>query len=74
MYSVALSSDVSFDQKEYERSSRNLYIKNLERDVDDEKLAKEFSKFGTIIRPSLLAIDRRGSARLQVDLSCMIHR
>ena len=41
-----------FEQLKQERISRyqgvNLYIKNLDDTIDDEKLRKEFSPFGSI--------------------------
>ncbi|CAG0889181.1 unnamed protein product [Cyprideis torosa] len=41
-----------FDQNRAERSSQfqgvNLYVKNLDDSIDDEKLRKEFESFGTI--------------------------
>lgn len=41
-----------FEAIKQERSNRyqgvNLYIKNLDDEIDDDKLRKEFSRFGTI--------------------------
>ena len=41
-----------YDERKQERNNRymgiNLYIKNLDDTIDDEKLRKEFSSFGTI--------------------------
>ncbi|KAI0223533.1 Polyadenylate-binding protein 4 [Lamellibrachia satsuma] len=41
-----------FDRMKMERINRyqgvNLYVKNLDENIDDEKLRKEFSQFGTI--------------------------
>ncbi len=43
---------VKFEMQKQERINRyqgvNLYIKNLEDTIDDEKLRKEFSPYGTI--------------------------
>ena len=42
-----------FDAERKERQQRfqgvNLYIKNLEEEIDDAQLREEFNKFGTII-------------------------
>ena len=41
-----------FDRLKQERMNRyqgvNLYVKNLDDNIDDERLRKEFSQFGTI--------------------------
>ena len=41
-----------YEEKKQERQNRymgiNLYIKNLDDTIDDERLRKEFSSFGTI--------------------------
>ncbi len=41
-----------FERQKMERMSRyqgvNLYVKNLDDNIDDERLRKEFSQFGTI--------------------------
>lgn len=41
-----------FDRLKQERMNRyqgvNLYVKNLDDTIDDERLRKEFSQFGTI--------------------------
>ena len=41
-----------FERMKMERINRyqgvNLYVKNLDENIDDEKLRKEFSQFGTI--------------------------
>lgn len=41
-----------FDRLKQERMNRyqgvNLYVKNLDDSIDDERLRKEFSQFGTI--------------------------
>jgi polyadenylate-binding protein len=41
-----------YEEKKQERANRymgiNLYIKNLDDTIDDERLRKEFSSFGTI--------------------------
>jgi polyadenylate-binding protein len=50
----------------YERSNRtygtNLYIKNLEDDIDDGKLKKEFSGFG-VIRSAKVMLDDKGQSK-----------
>ena len=54
-----------FERMKMERINRyqgvNLYVKNLDDNIDDEQLRKEFSQFGTItsakVRGGVAAID-----------------
>jgi len=39
----------------------NIYVKNLDDNVDDEKLQQEFSRFGTIVRAKVMADDKGNS-------------
>ena len=52
-----------FEQLKQERISRyqgaNLYIKNLDDTIDDEKLRKEFSPFGSITSAKVMLEDGR---------------
>ena len=52
-----------FEQLKQERISRyqgvNLYIKNLDETIDDEKLRKEFSPFGSMASPKVMLEDGR---------------
>jgi polyadenylate-binding protein len=52
-----------FEQLKIERMNRyqgvNLYVKNLDDTIDDERLRKEFTPFGTIT-----------SAKVQVLINC----
>ena len=56
-----------FEKIKMERINRyqgvNLYVKNLDDVIDDERLRKEFSQFGTIT-----------SARVRIGLSLHVHR
>ena len=49
-----------YEAERMERYSRyqgvNLYVKNLEDEVDDERLCKEFNKFGSITSVRVLLI------------------
>jgi polyadenylate-binding protein len=49
-----------FEKIKLERINRyqgvNLYVKNLDDGVDDERLRKEFSKFGTITSAKVMLI------------------
>ena len=55
-----------FEAQKQERISRyqgvNLYIKNLEEVVDDERLRKEFEPYGTITSAKVMK-DERGASR-----------
>uniref|UniRef100_A0A9J7XVI8 Polyadenylate-binding protein n=1 Tax=Cyprinus carpio carpio TaxID=630221 RepID=A0A9J7XVI8_CYPCA len=57
-----------FEQLKQERISRyqgvNLYIKNLDDTIDDEKLRKEFSPFGSITSAKVMLEDGRSKAHL----------
>ncbi|XP_052013625.1 polyadenylate-binding protein 4-like [Apodemus sylvaticus] len=52
-----------FEQQKRERINRyrgvNLYVKNLDDTIDDEKLRKEFSRFGTITSVKVMVEGRR---------------
>lgn len=54
-----------FDKKRQERLSRfqgvNLYIKNLDDDIDDEQLREEFSNYGTISSAKVMKDDKGNS-------------
>jgi len=54
-----------FEQQKNERISRyqgvNLYIKNLEDGIDDERLRTEFSQFGTITSAKVMKDDKTNS-------------
>ncbi|XP_072175907.1 polyadenylate-binding protein 4-like [Diadema setosum] len=54
-----------FEALKQERSTRyqgvNLYIKNLDDEIDDEKLRKEFSRFGTITSAKVMSDDKANS-------------
>jgi len=54
-----------FEQQKNERISRyqgvNLYIKNLEDGIDDEKLRKEFANYGTITSAKVMMDDKGNS-------------
>ncbi|KAG9314938.1 polyadenylate binding protein [Chiua virens] len=56
----------SYEQAKMEKLSKyagvNLYIKNLEDDVDDEKLRAEFEPFGTITSCKVMR-DERGTSK-----------
>ena len=56
-----------FEKIKMERINRyqgvNLYVKNLDDVIDDERLRKEFSQFGTIT-----------SARVRIGLSLPVHQ
>lgn len=49
-----------FEQYKIERMNRyqgvNLYVKNLDDTIDDERLRKEFSVFGTITSAKVVVI------------------
>jgi len=55
-----------FEAIKQERSNRyqgvNLYIKNLDDEIDDDKLRKEFSRFGTITSARVMS-DERGTSK-----------
>ncbi|KAF9227667.1 polyadenylate binding protein [Gyrodon lividus] len=55
----------SYEQAKLEKLSKyagvNLYIKNLEDDVDDEKLRSEFEPFGTITSCKVMRDDKAAS-------------
>jgi polyadenylate-binding protein len=55
----------SFDQAKMEKLSKyqgvNLYIKNLEDDIDDDKLRAEFEPFGTITSCKIMRDEKGGS-------------
>ena len=50
-----------FEKIKLERINRyqgvNLYVKNLDDGVDDEKLREEFSKFGTITSAKVMNLE-----------------
>lgn len=50
-----------FEQYKIERMNRyqgvNLYVKNLDDTIDDERLRKEFSVFGTITSAKVVVIE-----------------
>lgn len=52
-----------YDERKQERNNRymgiNLYIKNLDDTIDDEKLRKEFSSFGTITSAKVMTENGR---------------
>eukprot|EP01112_Ceratiomyxa_fruticulosa_P017037 TRINITY_DN5240_c0_g1_i2.p1 TRINITY_DN5240_c0_g1~~TRINITY_DN5240_c0_g1_i2.p1 ORF type:complete len:639 (-),score=136.63 TRINITY_DN5240_c0_g1_i2:136-2052(-) len=54
-----------FEQQRSERASKyqgvNLYIKNLEDNVEDDRLRAEFSSFGTITSAKVMRDDKNGS-------------
>lgn len=54
-----------FDKKRQERLSRfqgvNLYIKNLDDDIDDEQLREEFAAYGTISSAKVMKDDKANS-------------
>ncbi|CAK5277399.1 unnamed protein product [Mycena citricolor] len=56
----------SYEQAKMEKMSKyqgvNLYIKNLEDDVDDEKLRAEFEPFGTITSSKVMR-DEKGTSK-----------
>ena len=53
-----------FERMKMERINRyqgvNLYVKNLDEAIDDERLRKEFSQFGTITSARVSAVLLRG--------------
>ncbi|EJU05344.1 polyadenylate binding protein [Dacryopinax primogenitus] len=55
-----------YEQAKYEKAGKyqgsNLYIKNLEDDVDDEKLRAEFEPFGTITSCKVMR-DEKGTSK-----------
>jgi len=56
-----------FEAQKMERITRyqgvNLYIKNLEDGIDDERLRKEFSAFGTITSAKVMKDDDKGQSK-----------
>ncbi|NP_001091917.1 polyA-binding protein [Strongylocentrotus purpuratus] len=54
-----------FEALKQERSTRyqgvNLYIKNLDDEIDDERLRKEFSRYGTITSAKVMSDDKANS-------------
>ncbi|KAI0780901.1 hypothetical protein BD413DRAFT_675455 [Trametes elegans] len=56
----------SYEQAKMEKMSKyqgvNLYIKNLEDDIDDERLRQEFEPFGTITSAKVMR-DEKGSSK-----------
>jgi len=43
----------------------NLYIKNLDDTIDDERLKKEFSKFGTITSAKVSLVKRKKKTKFE---------
>ncbi|KAI4572463.1 hypothetical protein MJT46_005531 [Ovis ammon polii x Ovis aries] len=69
-----------FEQLKQERISRyqgvNLYLKNLDETIDDEKLRKEFSPFGSMASPKTMHSNLAGKITgmlLEIDSSELLH-
>jgi polyadenylate-binding protein len=54
-----------FDQRRLERASKyqgvNLYIKNLDDDIDEERLRTEFNQFGIITSVKVMRDEKNNS-------------
>ncbi len=63
-----------FEMQKQERINRyqgvNLYIKNLEDTIDDEKLRKEFAPYGTITSAKIM-YDDKGISKGKTSISSL---
>ena len=67
---------MKFEIQKQERINRyqgvNLYIKNLEDTIDDERLRKEFSQYGTITSAKVMRDDKNVSKGIGNQLAVVI--
>ena len=63
---------MKFEIQKQERINRyqgvNLYIKNLEDTIDDERLRKEFSQYGTITSAKVMRDDKGVSKGMLISI------